>query len=445
MLTGAVIAEVLPESIAEELELVPGDELLEINGQKLEDLIDYRFLCASEEVELLLRDAAGEEFLCQVEKDENEDLGLVFTESVFGGMRRCNNHCLFCFMEQLPPACRPSLSVKDDDYRMSFLSGNYITGNNLTEKDLARIERMRLSPLYISVHSTDPELRCRLMGNKKAGGILALLRRLSAAGIELHTQVVLCPGYNDGTALERTLCDLAGLWPGVASVALVPVGLTRYQKNALRPFDADSAAALLAQVGPMQESFREKMGSSFVFPADEFYLLAGQPFPAGAYYEGYPQLEDGIGIGRLFQDGCAELEAVLPERLSRPLSAAVLTGRIAEPVLRPFIERLNGIEGLSLTLIAPENRFFGGGVTVTGLLAGSCILAGLQAWRAEQKEKEPLLFLPTVLLRHGETVFLDDMTVEELAERLQLRIRLTEPDAASFWAAICQELSTEEE
>ncbi|MCL2678616.1 MAG: DUF512 domain-containing protein, partial [Clostridiales bacterium] len=293
-----IITQVSENSIAAELGFSPGDKVLLINGHPLQDLIDYRYHSAAERLELLLEKPGGEKTLYEIEKEAGEDPGLLFGENVFDGMRLCANNCLFCFMEQLPAGCRPSLYLKDDDYRLSFLQGNFITGTNLTEADLARIEELALSPLYISIHASGEEARRRLLRSPKAGEIMPLLRRLRQAGIGFHGQIVLCPGINDGAVLERTYRDLLSLRPHLLSLALVPVGLTAHRKNnGLIPYTEQGAAALLEKAGRWQKEAGEE---NFLFLADEFYLLARKKIPPHRHYEDFPQLENGVGMTRLF-------------------------------------------------------------------------------------------------------------------------------------------------
>ncbi|MCL2817624.1 MAG: DUF512 domain-containing protein [Clostridiales bacterium] len=429
------IAQVLAGSIAAELGMSPGDKVLSVNGQALEDLIDYRYHCAAEYLELLLEKPGGERMLCEIEKEADEDLGLIFCDNVFDGMRLCVNNCLFCFMEQLPAGCRPSLYLKDDDYRLSFLQGNFITGTNLGEADLARIEKLSLSPLYISIHATG-EARRRLLRSLKAGEIMPLLRRLREAGISFHGQVVLCPGINDGEVLEATYRELLTLRPHLLSLALVPVGLTAHGKNReLVPYDARGAAALTEKAGCWQKELGEE---NFIFLADEFYLLAGKKIPPHRHYEDFPQLENGVGMARLFWTSWRRAKRRLPARLPQPRECFIVTGVSGQKVIQPLLEDLAKVEGLHAELLAVENKFFGPTVTVSGLLTGTCLISALKNWR-EGREGEPLLLLPANMLKCGEEVFLDDMTVTELEKALRVRIRTVEPDGESLLKAVLED------
>lgn len=426
-----LIGAVLAHSIAEELELSAGDSVLAVNGQPVEDLIDYDFLCAGEtELTLLVAKADGETWEIELEKEPDEDLGLVFTASVFDRIRPCRNHCLFCFIDQLQPQPRPSLLVKDDDYRMSFLEGNFITGTNLREQDFERIERLRLSPLYVSVHTTDEALRTRMLGCHKAVPALPLLRRLIACGAKLHTQIVLCPDINDGVYLERTLADLAALFPAVASIAVVPLGLTRYQTNPqLRLYTPQEARQLLAWLAERQAEFRSRFGTSLVFAADELYVKAGLPFPQAGHYENFDQIENGVGMAAHFLQGWQKLRPQLPRGLSLPRTALV-TGVNGYAVMQELMADLRAAAGPAVELLRLENRFYGPPTTATGLLTGTCLLAGLPVGQYDR------YLIPDNMLKFGEELFLDDLTVTQVAERLKTPITVVENNAAGLFTAL---------
>lgn len=415
---GLKIKAVVPESPGSQAGLLPGDRLVAIGGRPVRDIIDYYFwLAVAEPVLTVKRDEA--EFTVRLEEDVH-DLGLSFT-TPFGRVRRCANHCLFCFVDQQPPGLRPSLRFKDDDYRLSFWEGNFITLTNCTPRDLTRIIEQRLSPLYVSVHTTNPELRARMMGNPQAAKINAQLRELAAGGITLHTQIVLCPGLNDGEELDRTVCDLAALFPAVRSVAIVPVGLTRYREGLypLRPVTRAEAVAVLAKVTAWQQEFHRRYGSRLVFASDEFYLLAGKEIPAAKEYEGFPQLENGVGLVRQFLDAWKRVERRLPAR-SAPCRALLLTGTMAVPILQSVVDRLNAVEGLDVTLLPVKNVFFGDTVTVAGLLTGQDICAACAG--AFQAGKRPdLIIIPAAALKERK-LFLDGMTIAEVVRRLGCRV-----------------------
>ena len=390
-----------------------GDQLTAVGGKRVRDIIDYYFYVGTGYPVLTIR-RGEKEF--RVSLPAGERPGLSFA-APFGRIRRCTNRCLFCFVDQQPPELRASLYFKDDDYRLSFWEGNFVTLTNCTSRDLERIVAQRLSPLYVSVHSTNPQLRARLMGNPRAAQINTQLAVLAAGGITLHTQVVLCPGLNDGAELERTVRDLASLFPAVRSVAVVPVGLTAYRAGLypLRPVTPVVAAAVLEAVTAWQREFRRRYGSRIVFAADEFYLLAGERAPAARDYEGFVQIENGVGLVRRFCDSWKRVERRLPPQ-TKPLHAMVVTGKLAASLLRPVVTRLNAVAGLKVELLSVTNHFFGESVTVAGLLTGQDIgTALLAAFR--ERTRPQLVVVPAVALREGR-VFLDEMTCAELAARV---------------------------
>lgn len=412
MSEGLVVQAVRPGSIAAEFELAPGDRVVAINDVALEDLIDYRFYSTDERLNVLVAKKDGEQWLLEIDKEYDEDLGLSFA-APFPKMNRCRNRCLFCFVDQMRPGLRSSLYIKDDDYRLSFLEGNFITLTNVGERDLRRIANQRLSPLYVSVHTTNPALRRRLMGHRRAGGIMGQLGFLKAAGVEVHTQLVLCPGLNDGGELSRTVKDLATLWPSVRSVGVVPVGRTRYRDglHPLQGFTASGARAVVATVTAWQGHYRERFGKSFVYAADEFYLFAGLGVPSAEAYDDFPQLENGIGLVRLFLDEWSAVEPGLPDRVP-PRRVTVVSGRLAAAFFGPLVERLNRVDGLEVRLALIDNEFLGPTVTVSGLLSGGDI--------AEQLAGGPpadLVVVPGSALKDGHA-FLDDMTTTELGRLL---------------------------
>lgn len=423
-LKGGLISQVLPNSIGEEMGLVAGDCLLAINGQQLEDLIDYRFMIADEYLEIEVLRADGEEWILEVDKEFDEDLGLEFEQATFDGIRNCRNKCVFCFVDQMPPGLRKTLYVKDDDYRMSFLHGNFITFTNVGEEELRRIIRLRLSPLYISVHTTNPELRSKMLNNKGAGVIMNQLQRLVEAGIELHTQVVVCPGYNDGVELERTLRDLTGLYPGVCSIAVVPVGVTAFRNSLqqLQLFDNSKAAEVISLVERISQKFRQEYELSLVYAADEFYVLAGQTVPESALYDEFPQLENGIGLVRLMLDSWTEEQKKLPASLAKPGKLLLVTGKSAQGILEDIAEGLNQVTGLKTQVVAVINQFFGDTVTVAGLVTGSDIIGALKDMH--EQVASTLVCIPSVMLNSTREVFLDGKTPSELEEAIGLPVKI---------------------
>ena len=431
---GAVVAGVAPGSIGEEMGIEPGDRVLSINGQPVDDILDYRYLADDQDLEVEIGKSSGEVWILEIEKDYGESLGLEFDVVVF---RPCVNKCLFCFVDQLPPGMRKSLYVKDDDYRLSFLYGNFISLTNLTRRDWEKILGMRLSPLYISVHATDPDIRSRIFGSNKARNVMRDLKRLKEHGIEAHAQVVLCPGINDGKVLEQTINDLGSLWPAVKSVGIVPVGITGFREALprLTPVTKEEARALICQVDEWQTQFRKDMGLGFVYLADEFYVKAGESFPEPGYYDGYPQIENGIGLTVDFLD---ELQGILPEftAIESPGEPTyVICGRSAEPMFRTVARELEQA-GIDLRVIPVTNHFFGGQVTVTGLLTGHDIVMAL----GKQFEGERVL-LPKTMLREDGTVLLDNMTVSELALTSGALIQVVEPNPGALMDAILSRAS----
>ncbi|MCC7495675.1 MAG: DUF512 domain-containing protein [Fimbriimonadaceae bacterium] len=410
------MAEIEPGSIADQLGWQPGDRLLRINGEPPRDLIDYQLWTAVEELELLVA-TAGEEVVFELEKDPDEDLGVRFEDALFTPLRTCNNGCLFCFVVQAPPGLRPTVYVKDDDYRLSFLGGHFTTLTNLTEPHFERILNQHLSPLYVSVHASDPALRRVLLDNQKANLGWDYLVRLVAAGIECHTQIVLCPGVNDGPALDQTIGDLAALGELIRSIGVVPVGLTRYQQHPLmRAMQAAEAHATLAQI----ETWRARLDDGElrrVYAADELFLMAGLPQPPAAYYDEFAQVENGVGQTRLWDDAVAELLPRLPRRVTPAQRALWLTGGYGAQLLPPFVAALRAVEGLTIDLHPIRNDLFGGNVECSGLLCAQDILA----------QTAPPGDLTTVLLPgravNENGLLLDDLTPADLAARLGAAVR----------------------
>ncbi|WP_346354207.1 DUF512 domain-containing protein [Azotosporobacter soli] len=414
-----IISKVHPDSLGEEIGLAAGDRLLKVNDQNVSDIIDLSFALADEYLELLIEKSNGDQEIIELEKEYHEDLGVEFESAVFDSVRRCANRCVFCFVDQMPKGMRESLYVKDDDYRLSFLYGNFVTLTNLTPKDMQRIQSFHLTPLYISVHATDPEVRSSLLNNKNASRLPDQLKELIDAGIELHTQIVLCPGLNDGDVLEQTLGDLYKLKPSVLSVAIVPVGLTQYRDDCpeLETFNAESAKHVIQQVEAWRSKCREQSGDSFIHLADEFYLMAGIDLPPAAHYDGFPQLENGVGLVRSFLDDWQEtLRQKQPAPYATQRVIDVVCGMSAAKVLTPLLDDLS-VPNLLLRLQPVANRFFGPKITVSGLLTGSDILDSLPPC-----ENRDGIIIPGVSLRKGESVFLDGMTLEELSSKLNSKV-----------------------
>ncbi|MCC5646793.1 TIGR03279 family radical SAM protein [Nostoc sp. CHAB 5824] len=420
----ARITKVLPDSIAAEIGFEAGDAIVAINGTPPRDLIDYQFLCADEVLDLEVLDAAGKTHNLEIEKDYDQDLGLEFETALFDGLIQCNNRCPFCFIDQQPPGKRTSLYLKDDDYRLSFLYGSYLTLTNLPEREWQRIEQMRLSPLYVSVHATEPEVRIRLLKNPRAGQILQQLKWFQERRLQIHAQVVVCPGINDGKHLEQTLKDLAsfhiGEVPTVASVAVVPVGLTRFRppEDELIPVTREKAKEVISQVQILSRQFRQKFGSSVVWLADEWFLIAGEELPSESEYEEYPQIDNGVGSIQLFIKQFATVAAeLLPPKVYPQRKFTWIVGNAVEKAFQPILKRLNLVEGLEVNMRALCSDYWGQTISVTGLLTGHDLLLNL----AGQDLGDGIL-LPNVMLKNGELVFLDDMSIEELAGKLNTKI-----------------------
>lgn len=426
---GLLIESVVPGSIAHELGIRAGDRLLSINGHRLRDIIDYSYHGSADDELLLEVITPGQELWeYEVQREPGDSLGLIFAPPQ---PARCRNNCLFCFVHQLPKGLRKPLYVKDEDYRLSFLNGNYVTLANLRPAELRRIVEQRLSPLYISVHSTNPVLRQQLLGRENIPPIMEQLERLAASRITLHTQVVLCPGLNDGSELERTVADLARLHPSVQSLAVVPLGLTRHRRGLpqLRGVDGAYAREFVRLWEPAARALAQRLGQPFLFLADEFYLKGGLPFPSLKSYGDLPQLENGVGMVPLFlRDAGQTLRAA---RRLGSFRVTVVTGVSAFGFVGDFLEKLGEKTGVEIRAVAVENRLFGDSVTVSGLVTGNDIIAALTG-----REIGSALLLPEVMLKEGEGLFLDGLTLEELGQRLGCRVAPFEATPQGCYRAI---------
>jgi len=421
----AIVSSIETGSIGEELGFEIGDQLISINGIKPRDLIDYKFLIAEEIIELNVLDEKGKTHIIQIEKDQDDELGLAFSEALFDGLKQCNNRCPFCFIDQQPSGKRKSLYLKDDDYRLSFLYGSYLTLTNLSKNDWLRIEEQRLTPLFVSVHATDPSLRSKLLRNPNAINLLEQLAWFSKKRIQIHAQVVVCPKLNDGKALEKTINDLfsfaQGDYPVVLSVAVVPVGLTRFRPSddGLIPVDAECATNIINQVEPMQKNFYKSTGSRFAWLSDEWYLIAKKPLPTLNSYEDLPQKENGVGSIRSFLKSMEEATTDLPKKIYQKRTCSWVVGKLVEnELLKPY-KRLNKINNFTLHLYGLPSPYWGQEQIVTGLLTGQDLIKGLKG-----KDLGDELLLPSVMLRQGEKIFLDDMTLQELCYSLNVPIRI---------------------
>ena len=420
-------------SPAERAGIRPGDTLLEIDGNTIQDVLDYRFYVTSRRITLrLLRSGAA--YSATIKKGEYDDIGLEFETYLMDKQHSCKNKCIFCFVDQMPPDMRESLYFKDDDSRLSFLFGNYITLTNLTDEDIDRIIKMRISPVNVSVHTTDPELRVRMMKNPNAAGSLRYLSRLTEAGIKVNTQLVLCPGWNDGPALERTLEDLGKLWPNLQSIACVPVGLTKYREGlpALRPFEPEEAARTIDDIHRFAERMEREHGERVAYPSDEFFLKAGRPVPPPAYYGEFAQLENGVGLLALLRD---EFENALADDPGADGEAdlTVVTGVAARPLMRELADAvIKRHPRVKLEVKAVVNRFFGEQITVAGLVTGRDIVGQLGGQRLGRG-----VLVPSVMLRHERDKFLDDMTLEEVSRALGVPVTPVENDGYELYDRMC--------
>ncbi|MCD7737081.1 MAG: DUF512 domain-containing protein [Lachnospiraceae bacterium] len=455
--TGHIIKDIEAGSIAAELELAPGDTVLAVNGQEMEDVFDYRYLINDEYLTVQVRKADGEEWELEIEKEYEEDLGISFESSLMDEYRSCRNHCIFFFIDQMPRGMRETLYFKDDDSRLSFLQGNYVTLTNMSDHDIDRIILYRLEPINISFHTMNPELRCKMLRNRFAGDIFQKVRRLADAGIEMNGQIVLCRGINDGDELEYSIRELIKYLPYLRSVSVVPVGLTKYRDglyplNAFTPADAER---VIDCIESWQEKLYVKYGLHFIHASDEWYILAGRPFPEADRYDGYLQLENGVGMMRLL---CEETEEALgklqnagysaksgasakrhdaaadaekaPENAVREVSLA--TGQLAGPYLKRLCDRIcRQYPNIRCHVYEIRNDFFGEKITVSGLITGADLLAQLKGQRLGGE-----LLLPCNMLRSGEWVFLDDVSVRDLEKALQIHIRIVESDGRDLVAAV---------
>lgn len=427
------IKEVLPDSIAEELEIEAGDVLVSINEQPIKDVFDYRYLSEDEEIVLFIRKPDGEEWELEIEKDAYEDLGLVFEDGLMDEYRSCRNKCIFCFIDQMPTGMRDTLYFKDDDARLSFLQGNYITLTNLSEEDMERILFYKLSPINISVHTTNPDLRCKMLNNRFAGEALDKIKRFYDAGLEMNGQIVLCKGYNDGEELERTIHDLTAYLPFMQSVSVVPMGMTKFREGLtqVEPFTGEDAVEVIGIIKKWQDIIQKHYGTRMIHASDEWYLMAGLPLPVEEEYEGYPQLENGVGMVRSMNE---EVDCCLKELKGddRIRKLTMITGTLAEPVIREQVAKIQKkYPNIDAKVIAVVNHFFGERITVAGLVTGQDIIAQLA-----DKELGDVLLLPEVMLRSGEDVFLDDLKISDVEKALQTRVGIVKSDGEAFVRAV---------
>lgn len=440
---GHLIKTVQPGSIAEEMEIEVGDRLLAINGEDVEDIFDYQYMIQDEYVEVTISKPSGEEWILEIDKEYTEDLGVEFENGLMDDYRSCTNKCIFCFIDQMPKGMRDTLYFKDDDSRLSFLQGNYVTLTNMSEKDVERVIKYHMSPINISFQTTNPELRCKMLHNRFAGDALKKVDRFFEAGIEMNGQIVLCKGVNDGAELERSLSDLTKYLPHLRSVSVVPVGLSKYREGLypLEPFTKEDAEKVLDTIHAWQEKVFPKYGLHFVHASDEWYILAGRDVPEEDNYDGYLQLENGVGMVRLlweeFMDSLRQLkENGAVERWNgRKREISTVTGRIVYPYIYRMAKLMEEtFPGLRVHVNAIRNDFFGERITVTGLLTGQDIIAQLKDTRLGEE-----LLLPQNVLRSGERVLLDDYTVDDISDALQVPVNIVKSSGYDFTESLLGE------
>jgi len=426
----AEIFEVIKGSIAYKHGFKAGDKIVSINGRPMRDILDYEMGTVDEKIAIeLLRDGKSETIT--VENDSFGNLGIKFSTSLFDGIKTCANKCVFCFIDQLPEKMRREVYVKDDDYRLSFIYGNFVTLTNVREEDIQRVIDDRISPLYVSVHTTDPGLRALMLGRKRADRSLEYMKRLTEAGIEIHVQIVACPGLNDGDALEKTIEDLAGEYDSVSSVGIVPVGLTGHRDGlyALRSFEKQEIIYLIEQAKRWQSKYKEEKGSTWVYIADEFYIAAGLELPPVEHYEEFPQIENGIGLSSLFIDEVKENAGKL-KTASGSKKLAVVTGSLFSSIMSGIVREINNNFGLEIDVIEVSNLYFGGKVNVTGLITGFDIAGSVGKWLRDNEKPDKLL-VPDVIL-NGDGLMLDDYSPAALADNIGIAIEVARSSGSGF-------------
>ncbi len=440
------IKKVDPNSIAEEMGIEAGDVLLTINNEAMEDVFDYRYLIKDEYIEVVIRKQNGEEWLLEIEKDYDDDLGIEFDNSLMSDFRSCSNQCIFCFIDQMPPGMRKTLYFKDDDSRLSFLQGNYITLTNMQDKDIERIIRMHLAPINISVQTTNPELRCKMLHNRFAGEKLRYLDELYEAHIEMNGQIVLCRNINDGRELDRTIDDLSKYLPFMRSVSVVPAGITKFRHNLypLEMYNKQESAEVIDRIESGQKKFYEQYGLHFIHASDEWYIAAERDFPEEERYDGYIQLENGVGMMRLlineFHKALKQAqedrkEGKIPSNPSRTLTIA--TGKLAYPTIQGFADQIMRLfPEIAIHVCCIRNKFFGETITVSGLITGQDLIGQLRERKESGEFLGKVLLIPSNMLRTGEQTFLDDVTVRNVEKELGMKVIALEPGGKEFMDAI---------
>lgn len=453
-----IIYKVTPGSIAEEMEIEAGDVLVSVNGKEIEDVFDFHYAVNDEYLEIVIRKADGEEWEIEIEKEYNEDLGIEFENGLMDDYKSCTNKCIFCFIDQMPPGMRETLYFKDDDSRLSFLQGNYVTLTNMKDKDLDRIIKYHMGPINISVQTMNPELRCMMLHNRFAGDALKKIDKLYEAGIPMNGQIVLCKGVNDGEELERSICDLMKYCPCMESVSVVPVGLSKYRDGLypLEPFTKEDAIAVIDMIEKWQKKCLEEHDLHFIHASDEWYMLAERPLPEEDSYDGYLQLENGVGMMRLLinefaeamEDALAEPEykeelmKILKEDFGGHHKVTLITGRLAAPFLRQMAsDFMKEFPGYEVEVLDIRNDFFGERITVSGLITAQDLIA-----QAKERNLGNSIAIPCNMLRSGERVFLDDQTVEDVESALQVPVIIVKSSGlALFEAMLGYEVEVEDE
>ena len=429
-----VIECVEKDSIAEELGIEKGDILVSVNDEEVMDVIDYKYLMSDDYVLVTIQKQNGEVWELEIEKEYNEDIGVVFTNPLIDKAKSCNNKCIFCFIDQLPKGLRNTLYFKDDDSRLSFLQGNFVTLTNMSDDEINRIIKYRLSPINISVHTTDPNLRVRMMNNKRAGRIYDILKKFNEVDIEMNCQIVLVPGVNDGYNLNRTLEDLIKLHPNVKSVAVVPIGVTKFRTRLQKvdTYNYEKSLEVLEFIHQKQSKYLLENDTRFVYAADEFYVLAGVQIPSYLEYENFPQLENGVGLIRKFYEEVNHSLREIPNGLKLNKKYAIVTGELAKKFIKGVADDImSKFEGLSIRVIPIKNNFLGETITVSGLVTGKDIIEQLNKLGYVFNELDGVI-IPRSMLKSGEDVFLDDITVKQLKESLGKDVFISEVEGESF-------------
>lgn len=433
-----IVEDVLPQSIAEELEIMPGDEIISINGEEIEDIFDYQFLCENEYIEVGIRKPSGEEWILEIDKEEDEDLGIKFENGLMDDYHSCSNKCIFCFIDQMPPGMRETLYFKDDDARLSFLQGNYVTLTNMSDKDVERIIRYNLSPINISFHTTNPNLRCMMLNNRFAGEALQKARRFYEAGLIMNGQIVLCKGVNDRDELERTISDLYEYLPFLQSVSVVPVGITKYRDGLynMLPWKKEDAEYLIDQVERWQKKAFDEFGLHFVHASDEWYINADRPLPEADRYDGYLQIANGVGSMRSMLDEFEEELNSFKDYKASEETVTVVCGMLPYKYIKMMSERImEDHPQKTVHVIAVKNSFFGESITVTGLLTGQDILETLKDIELGNR-----VLLSENILKADEDIFLDDMTLEHFKEVLQVKVSIVQSNGYDFVDCILESI-----